>query len=353
MKFLPVRGAECGFATRFMLLPLLFAGAFRLLAVPGVSHAQALRSQVIALVPGWNAVYLEVDPVESDPAVLFAGSPVEVVASHASPKRGAQFVRNPTSDLLSTYGWAIWYSPSRPDAFLSTLFAVYGAKPYLIFAATNTTLEISGTAVPERLSWTPNAYNFVGFSVVSPGGPTFRQFFGGSPAHNHNKLYRLVNGIWRQSLNPASEAMRSGEAFWIYCDGRSDYPGPLEVSTRPVPGVTLSSRGGSQVTFRNRSGHPVSFAIEHLVDPELPIPISTPVQTLDEESGGLQTLSVHFESGYFRQEFPPLEAGQAIRLPLALRLQDAGPGVRHSLLKVTTDLGTVTYIPVTASRDDL
>jgi hypothetical protein len=317
------------------------------------AEAQALRTQTIVLNPGWNAVYLEVDPTVSDPARLFAGTPVEIVASHVASKSGAQFVRNPSADLLGTYGWSVWYAPARPDAFLTTLYSLYGAKPYLVFAATNATLEIVGTVATERPAWTPDAYNFVGFSVASPGAPTFHQFFRGSPAHNHNKLYRLVDGTWRQVLNPDATTMRSGEAFWIYCDGRSDFPGPLEVTTKPTSGVNLSSQGGSEIVFRNRADHPVAYAVEHVVDPALPIPISTPVYALDESDGRSQTLSFHFGAGYFKQDFPPLEAGQAIRLPLALRLQDAGPGERHSVLKVTTDLGTVTYIPVTATRDDL
>lgn len=316
-------------------------------------QAQAVRTQTLDLNPGWNAVYLEVDPMVSDPAELFAGAPIEIVASHVAPKRGAQFVRNPSADLLSTYGWAVWYAPARPDAFLTTLYRLYGAKPYLIFATTNASLEISGTPAPERLTWTPDAYNFVGFPVTSPGAPTFKQFFRGSPAHDHNKLYRLVDGAWRQTLDPSAETMRAGEAFWIYCDGRSTYPGPLQITTRPASGVILSSEGGSMITFRNETDHPISFSMEHVTEPGAPIPISTPVRTLNEESGGLETLSVHFDAAHFQQNFPPLEAGEAIRLPLALRLQDAGPGERHSLLKVTTDMGTVTYIPVTASRDDL
>lgn len=317
------------------------------------AQAQALRTQTVVLTPGWNAVYLEVNPTVSDPARLFAGTPVEVAAALMTPGSDAQFVLNPSANLLSAYGWAVWYAPARPDAFLSTLFGINGATPYLMYAATNATVEISGTVATESPGWTPNAFNFVGFPVADTSAPTFRQFFEGSPAHNHNRLYRLVDGTWRQVLNPGAATMRSGEAFWIYCDGRSDYTGPLEVSTQPATGVYLSSQAGSEVIFRNRTDHPISFAVEHVVDPALPIPLSAPVRALDEAAGGLRTLSVHFDGGYFKQDFPPLEAGEAIRLPLALRLQDAGPGERYSLLKVTTDMGTVAYIPVTAARDDL
>lgn len=351
MKYLP--GLLAGCKNRFADAILRWGLMGLLVAAPELVLAQALRTQVITLQTGWNAVYLEVDPAVSDPTLLFAGTPVTVAASHVSPARGAQFVLDPSADMLSSYGWSIWYAPARPDSFLTTLYSIYGSKPYLLFSTTNSTLEISGFAVPERLSWTPDAYNFVGFAVVQPGASTFQQFFSGSPAHQHNKIYRLVNGTWRQTLSPGAESMRSGEAFWIYCDGRSDYTGPLQVTTRPASGVNLSSQGGSEVTFRNRTAHPLAFFVEHLTDPAFPIPISTPLRVLDEDTGDLATRSVHFDAGYFKQDFPALEAGQAISWPLALRLQDAGPGERYSLLKVTTELGTITYIPVTASRDDL
>jgi hypothetical protein len=324
---------------------LLFQGA-------STSQAEMTRVQTLQLQEGWNAVYLEVDPAVSDPATLFSGKAVDVVASFIAPSKGAQFVLDPTAALLASYGWSVWYAPSRSDSFLTTLRAIYGAKPYLIHATEDVALDISGAVALAQPTWTPDAYNFAGFAVASPGAPTFQQFFRGSPAHSHNKLYRLVSGVWRQVLAPASETMRSGEAFWIYCDGRSDYPGPLQVSTRSPLGLNLSSQGGDEIVFRNRTDHPVSFSVEHLTDPAQPIPLSTPVSAMDEAAGGLRTLSVHFDAGHFQQQFPPLEAGQAIRLPLELRLQDAGPGVRSSVLKVLTDLGTVTYIRVTATRDD-
>jgi hypothetical protein len=77
------------------------------------------------------------------------------------------------------------------------------------------------------------------------------------------------------------------------------------------------------------------------------------VQAQDGEAGGLHDRERAFRCRPFHPGFSGLEAGRAFRLPLALRLQDAGAGERYSLLKVVTDIGTVTYIPVTASRDDL
>ena len=309
-------------------------------------------TQRLDLRTGWNAVYLEVDPGETGPSALFAGLPVDVVAAYVPSPGRAQFVENPQADLLRAYGWSVWYAPHRSDAFLGTLYAIYGAKAYLVHATTNVQWTVNGAVATEAFRWTPNAFNFVGFPVVALGGPTFRQFFEASTAHNHNKLYRLVNGTWRQVLDPGAAVMRSGEAFWIYCDGHSDYPGPLEVGTSSQLGLVLSSQSGSDLVLRNRTGHPLEVTVEHSTAGNDPVPLSVPVLAFDTDVNKLGTLQVDLGSGSWVQNLPSLEAGAALCLPFQLRLQDMTTGTRHSLLKVHTDLGTVSYIAITASRDD-
>ena len=318
------------------------------------AHAQAVRSQTLRLVPGWNPVYLEVDPLVANPAELLANQPVDIVAAYDAPKNGAQFVDNPSADMLGVFGWAVWYAPRRPDAFLTRLYRLNGATAYLIHATTNAVLNIKGRIPPTRLQWQPDAYNLVGFTVQDPGGPTFQQFFGASPAHNHNKIYRLANGVWRKVVNPSTETMRSGEAFWIYCDGRSDYTGPLQVDAPSFLGLMLSSQGGGELVFRNRASHPLSFTVENVVADNDSVPFIVTVRTVDEQAGGgFRTATVALGSGPWVQPFPALEAGKGLRLPLDLLLRDAQAGVHYALLRVRTDLGTDTYVSVTASRDDL
>jgi len=332
----------------------MVASSFLLLSLPTETSAAtaAVRTQSLNLSSGWNAVYLELDPLESTPDALFAGVPVDVVASYIPSPQGAQFVKDPQAHLLQAYGWSVWYAPHRSDAFLSTLYAIYGPKAYLIHATTNVHWTVRGTVSPEAFSWTPNAFNFVGFSVAEPGAPTFLQFFEASAAHNHNKIYRLAGGTWHQVLNPGAALMRNGEAFWIYCDGHSDYPGPLQAGTASQLGLVLSSQSGSDLVLRNRTGHPLGVTLEHSTADNDPVPLLVPVLAFDPDVNKLGTLLVELGAGDWTQNLPPLEASAARRIPFQLRLQDMATGVRHSLLKVHTDLGTVTYISITASRDD-
>ena len=85
------------------------------------------------------------------------------------------------------------------------------------------------------LDWISDSYNFVGFSVNSASPPTFQSFFNGSPSHAGKPIYRLnvTSGLWELVGNPGITTMRSGEAFWIRCDGRSTYSGPVQLT---VPG---------------------------------------------------------------------------------------------------------------------
>ena len=336
----------CRSLVLFLLLLGLFATSLPL-------SAQPVRQQTINLSSGWNAVFLEVDPLISDPASLFADVPVDIIAAYTTPRRSAQFVGNPSADMLRAYGWGVWYAPHRSDALLTTLYSLNGHTPYLIHSATNVTMTIDGRVPPTRRSWTPNAYNFTGFTVQSPGAPTFAQFFGPSSAHNHNKIYRLVDGTWRQVLDPTAEVMRSGEAFWIYTRGRSDYNGPLDVSVPSVFGLALSRESGSTVTFRNRTGHPLAFAVEHITEHNDVIPMAMVVRAFDEEAPGFRNMTLHFDAGPWDHQFPELEPGAALRLPLNLNLRDAPSGVLHSILRIRTDLGTETYLAVTASKGEL
>jgi hypothetical protein len=49
---------------------------------------------------------------------------------------------------------------------------------------------------------------------------------------------------------------------------------------------------------------------------------------------------------------PPLELAGAMAIPFECRSGELLRPVQGSLLKITTDLGTETWVPVTGRRDD-
>lgn len=313
---------------------------------------QTTRTQTISLHEGWNAVFLEVYPADSDPDVVFVSTTIDVAAAFYPHCSSAQFITDPAADVYKGAGWGVWYAPDRPDAFLKTLSAIYGQQAYLVHSRADSVWTVTGSAVAPEVQWEPNMYNLVGFSVQSPGAPTFAQFFAGSPAHSHNKIYRLTDGAWRRVLDPAAEAMRSGEAFWIYCDGPSTYQGPLRVQTTISGGLFLGS-GSDTLTLRNDTDHPVTATIDHVPSGTNSVPLSIVIQGLPGKVAQVESVAAPKPDGPWTQPLPPLEARASVRVPLEMRSQDAQSSVQGSLLKISTDMGTEVWVPVVGVRKDL
>lgn len=325
---------------------------FGVLAMFVCAATAQTRTQTIELAKGWNAVWTEVEPETNTLETLFGSLPVDIVAAYTLPVSEAQFVQSAAVNVQSVAGWTVWYASHRADAPLSRLSRLTANHGYLIHALDAMTLSIRGLVWPSEQRWTPNSYNLVGFSVQDPGGPTFKQFFQGSSAHNHNKIYRLVNGAWLQVLSPDAQTMRSGEAFWIYCDGASDYTGPLQVSTSTKQSVFLTEEVKSKVSFLNRTIHPITFTMEQVTGQNDDVPLTALVRLFqDGVVGEAGSIPVNFGSGNWVQSFPTYEAGMGVTIPMALRPQGLAAGTYHSLLKVTSDLGTVVYLPVTAVQE--
>jgi len=322
-------------------------------ATLSVAAVAQTRTQVVALEKGWNAVWLEVQPADASPTDVFAGAQVDIVAGFSKPVSEAQFTKNATVNVQSLAGWNVWYAPHRADAPLSRLHQLTADMGYLVHALEPATVTVRGTVSGAPVRWTPNRFNLVGFTVAQQGAPTFRQFFAASKAHNHNKVYRLVNGTWRQILNTDAEAMRPGEAFWIYCDGGSEYQGLLEVKANASVGLALSGSTPGELTFRNAASHPLEITLELVGGDgnDLP-PMAAIIRAVMQDAGGVADVPIDFPDGVWTQAFPTFEAGEGIAVPLALRVKDAQPGHSYTgLLKVSTDLGTVTWVPLRAATE--
>ncbi len=314
--------------------------------------AAPTRLQTIQLHSGWNAVYLEVQPADSNPATVFAGTPVDIAAAYYAPSSSAQFMTDPGANLFRQAGWGVWYAADRPDAFLKTLYGVFGQQAYLLHATGEYTWQVTGSVEPPAIRWQANAYNLVGFSLDPQAPPTFTQFFSPSPAHQQLRIYRLVQDTWQRVANPAGTAMRSGEAFWIYCDSASTYQGPLLVEPSSRHGLVLGA-GQEQLILRNVSDHPITPTLQHVTSTAPPVPLSFVLLVTGTPTDLVGAAAVAKPAGAWTQAIPPLEAGQALRLPLEARIQDMQSPLQESLLKVTTDMGTEVWIPVVGLRPDL
>lgn len=329
------------------MVALLLGGAW----VLGGEVPDAVRTQTLRLSAGWNAVFLEVSPSNPDPAAVFSGLPIERVAGFLDRTASAQFVSDPSADLFGRAGWGVWYSEDRPDAFLRTLHAIHGGQGYLVECREAFTWSVTGAVVTAGVEWQADAFNLVGFTVADPGAPTFAEFFAGSPAHRHNRIYRLQDGVWRRVTDASGESMKAGEAFWIFCRGASSYQGPLAIRTALGHQVLLGA-GSEDVVLRNATGVPVTATVEHVPSAGPPVPLSLLIRAVGGDTP-IRDVSVPRPDGAWVQALPPLEAGSSLRVPMEARTEDMTRPRQVSLLKISTDLGTETWLPVVALRQDL
>lgn len=311
-----------------------------------------IRVQEIALQPGWNAVFLEVDPLDTAPAAVFTGVPVEQVATYFPGPGPTQFVSNAAIDLSKDHGWGVWYAPDRPEAFLKSLDAIYGGLPYLIKSSRSFQWKVSGYTKTTTIRWKPDSYNFAGFPVLASGSPTFGEFFAGSKAHAGQAIYRLVNNSWRRVNQPSGEAMRSGEAFWIYTKGSSDFQGPLRAELSLQQGLVIG-RGRAGLVIRNEAPHPLSPRIEHVPGEGPPVPLSIVFRSIGDSAAPVKPVSMELPGSAWAQDLPALEKAGSLAVPFECRAAEMSAAYQSSILKITSDIGTVTWVPVLGIRDDL
>jgi len=311
-----------------------------------------LRSQKIELQKGWNAVYLEVDPTSNEPGTLLEGTPIDIIATLHLRHSTAQYLSNPDANLLQKQGWTVWYEDSREDSFLSDLSLVSGGRAYLVKSKENFVWNIEGeVSIWSKFKWKTNAFNLVGFPVKKNEGPTFDQFFKSSLAHKDSLIYRLKEGKWHKVEEKAAENLKSGEAFWIYCKGASNYSGPVNVDVGSFSGLTVGGNTG-EIKIKNLSDFPIELTLKHFLETGKPQPIDFTLRVLDEPDNPIQTLNLNLPDKSWTIGLPSLESGQGITVPLKSRSADMLDDSYHSLLCVESGIGTLNWIRLTNVKDN-
>ena len=184
--------------------------------------------QVIELREGWNAVYLELDPLEPEPEKVFAGKPVEMCALWLPSEAKVESLTAPDAIPRKASDWLVWQPESSPSAFLNNLHSLKARLSMLVKASEPTTITIAGHHSYQRMKWTAPSFNFVGFDVDPDASPTFARFFDGSRAHADLKIFELVDSKWQPVV--AQQTVQRGKAYWVWCAEGSDFQGPLDVS---------------------------------------------------------------------------------------------------------------------------
>lgn len=330
------------------------------LLVLGSSARAQWQTQDITLQPGWNAVYLEVQPEPARCDVVFQGLPVESVWMWNSHFSSVQFLQDPDKLVPKQPDWLAY---STTDAGGRSLHTLRAGDAYLIklAGASAVTWRVKGQPQLRAKLWRANSYNFAGFAIDPTRAPFFANYFQSSPAHRDQPIYRLsAAGKWERLANPAASTIRRGEAFWVYTKGDSAFNGPLEVSAETGESLHFGRLlTESTVRLKNNSASTVTVTLSPGVS-------ETPSDNSSPALAGVVPLSywkMDLANGvYAWNQFPSpltlsLGAGAQRSIRVALRRQDMAPftpgvGVSEylyqSLINVTDGTGSRVSIPVNA-----
>jgi hypothetical protein len=242
---------------------------FLLFTLLGVLPAFAQwTNQTIVLRPGWNSVFLEIQPEPRECDALFAGVPVDSVWAWNRRFSPVQFIQDPGELIPGEPDWLTYLPTSHLARATMNLFTLQGSRAYLIKLPENAaqvSWTFSGRPLVRRLEWLSDSFNFTGFHVEAVNPPTFQNLFASSPAHAGQRVYRLVNGSWSQVVSPTVTRLARGEAYWIFCRGQSTFAGPLGVAVEQGHGLDYGRILTEQtLTLRNNSATTNTFTIRRV-----------------------------------------------------------------------------------------
>ncbi len=317
-----------------MLLALLLAAAG---SVPAA--AQEPAEQVFELHPGWNAVYLEIQPDPEEIEAAMAGIPVSSVWTWRTGIRPQQFVQDPSENLPRIDGWFGYFPPSRPDSVLNNLFTFEAGRAYLIRldGETPVTWHVSGRAAVHALRWEPDSFNLVGFDVDPDRPPTIGEYLAPSPAHDGQSVYELgPDGIWHPVADPYSTPIVPGAAYWVYCQGPSSYQGPLTVEGPGLEGLDFSTTATSAtLSLRNALAVDADVVISRGNG-------SVPLVVRRTDPVSLRDSWPELPASYTRE----VAAGDSVQITLGVRRADLGPAESFETLQISNGLGARLLLPV-------
>jgi len=316
------------------------------------TRAQSEVAQAFDLESGWNAAFLEVQPMDRRPATVFdppsEDNPdsqgglenLESAWTWLSKETTAEFIQDPSEELYGQPGWLAHFAPGTAG-FLTNLHAVLGNQAYLLKMSDAETWEVTGPPAMRKIRWVADSFNLVGFHLDPQNPPTFAAFFAPSAAHAGQAVYRLNNetGKWEFVQDPASAVMRSGEAYWVYCNGSSTYQGPLKLDLPVSSGLHYGAGLTRQtITLTNLSSvtRTVTLALSGTVV--------------------LYYREYDPQEGYFTWrplgQMPPIavQPESARNVWLEVRREQMAVGLSDGLLQIADDRGIRIRAPVSAER---
>lgn len=323
------------------VLPIAALAVMALHSLPA-SGAVAEVTQTFTLHPGWNAVFLEVRPEDNSSESVFGGLPLASAWTWnpAAPK--VEFIENPSEQLSENPQWLGYFPWPRPEHILTNMFAVQANRAYLlkIDGTVDVTWQVTGVPEVQDYRWIPDSFNLIGFPVDPLQQPTFGQFLAPSSAHAGQPIYRLVGGTWQQVANPFATQIHSGEAYWVFCQGPSDYSGPVSIELELGKALTFNATSSEQrVRVRNLGSSPAAISLRTMPS-SAPIPLA--IFQFDPDTGEISW------PGLPSQYSLPTQGGEERLIDLSpIRAQFASDFV-GSVIEIRDGFGYLRRVAVTA-----
>jgi len=306
------------------------------------AEAALTQAQTFNLRAGWNAIWLELTPQDPDPTAVFQRLPIESVWTFAAVVSSVDFIQNINEPVWNRDRWLVHVPTNRVESLNNNLFKILGHRAYLVKCASATTLNVTGTPRLKFPPWAADAYNFRGFPIDPVAPPTFANFFRFSPAHYNTaqqrleKMYRLTEtGEW--TLVQVFDQVRSGEAYWVYTSGPSDFIAPLSVAVDYGYGFEFDSTATASPLKLRNVGTLARTATVRDIGPATPL---------------------HYRMDTIPSRWAPLPSpfAQALgpngsyELMLAPNFAAHTDALYETILRVTDGLGTRIDVPVSIRR---
>lgn len=242
----------------YLLSPAL-VGCLAFLASPAMS---APITQDFTLEPGWNAIYLEVEPTDNAPSAVFSDEAIEQVWTYFPGDATVGYIGSPTETWNEGIGRR--YIPAaRPESVVTDLFAIFGSQAYLVkvSGAAPVNLSVTGEPAQKANKWQGQSFNFSGLRLDPDDAISLGDYFAPSDAHQPLEIYQLDSGgAWELAL-PQTIA-EPGRSYWIRASAGSDYPAPLQVVSGSPDGIQFNtSSNGDEVILRNLTDAPMDVTI--------------------------------------------------------------------------------------------
>lgn len=332
-------------------------------ALLATTAAGQWRTQQAQLVKGWNAVYVNVDPVPWDCDAVFGPLPVHSVWKFDRQFSTVQFTEDPQTLFGEPAHWLVWYHPTNSMSFLTTLQQMRGGQAYLVKADQPCMLTMKGVAVLPTANWLPEELNFMGFPVGTATPPSFEAWFAPTPAIDtsigvRQTVYEMTaSGVPREIRQTGITTIAPGAAYWVRCQRPTDYVAPFDVDVGADRGMHFGDDIATEVlSIANRSSTDgITVEIRQL-------PSETPPWGYPGLEGEVPLSYYETEGGIGWTNLPAVlsktlapEEDWRVRLaPRRTEMTQVGTNTEwQSVLRVTDAAGSILYhVPVTAGAGD-